>query len=60
MADLDDFEKEFDKPLDKADAEFDAKYTVKLEKLKDLSPEDLRAITPDATSEDVERLIETV
>ena len=60
MADLDYFEKEFDKALDEADAEFDAKYTVELEKLKGLSPEDLMAITPDATSEDVERLIETV
>ena len=60
MADLDDFEKEFDKALDEADAEFNAKYADELEGLKGLSPEDLRAITPDATDEDVERLIETV
>ena len=60
MADLDDFEKEFDKALDEADAEFSAKYADELETLKGLSAEDLRAITPDATGDDVERLIETV
>ena len=60
MADLDDFEREFDKALDEADAEFSAKYADELERLKGLSPEDLRAITPEATGEDVERLIETV
>ena len=60
MAELDDFEKEFDKALDEADAEFNAKYADELEGLKGLSPDDLRAITPEATGEDVERLIETV
>ena len=60
MADLDDFEKEFDRALDEADAEFDAKYADELAELKGLSPEELKAITPDATSEDLERLIETV
>ena len=60
MADLDDFERAYGEALDEADAEFNAKYADELEKLKGLSPEDLKAITPDATSEDVERLIETV
>ncbi len=60
MENLDDFEKEFDKALEEADAEFSAKYADELEALKDLSPEDLRAITPDATVEDIDQLIEAV
>ena len=60
MADLDDFEKKFDKALEEADAEFNSKYARDLEALKGLSSEDLKAITPDATSEDIDQLIETV
>ena len=60
MADLDDFEKKFDKALEEADAEFNSKYAEELEALKSLSSEDLKVITPDATSEDIDQLIETV
>ena len=60
MSDLADFEREFDKALKEADAEFDAKYADELAALKGLSPDDLQAISPGATSEDIERLIEAV
>lgn len=60
MVDLDDFEKEFDKALDEADAEFDSKYADELGALKSLSPEELKAITPEATTGDIDRLIQAV
>ena len=60
MVDLDDFEKEFDKALDEADSAFSSKYADELKSLKGLSPEALKAITPDATSDDIDNLIQTV